>query len=150
MAIDNTMFVVGNITGAPDLGFGSKGTAYTRFSVAQNQRVRNDEGKWEDGATTFVRCVAFNEYAENIAQLDKGTRVIVIGRMQQNDWKPEPTDEDPDPKVRTTLELIVDSCGPDLRWATATVVKNARKGPEVPPAVDPDAEASEGADEEPF
>jgi single-strand DNA-binding protein len=59
--------------------------------------------------------------AENVAQsFRKGTRVVVVGRLQQRSW------DDPDGNRRSVFEVQVDEVGPSLRWASATIEKSQR------------------------
>jgi single-strand DNA-binding protein len=67
--------------------------------------------------------------AENAAEsLGRGSRVLVSGRLEQRSW------ETPDGDRRSKVEVIADEIGPSLRWATAQVTKNERKGPGGEPA----------------
>ena len=62
--------------------------------------------------------------AENVSEiLIKGARVIVTGRLEQRSW------ETPDGDKRSKVEVIADEIGPSLRWATAQITKNERRGP---------------------
>ena len=62
--------------------------------------------------------------AENTSEsLQKGSRVIVTGRLEQRSW------ETNDGEKRSKVEVIADEVGPSLRWATAEVKKNDRRGP---------------------
>jgi single-strand DNA-binding protein len=62
--------------------------------------------------------------AENVSEsVTKGSRIIVTGRLEQRSW------ETPDGDKRSQVEVIADELGPSLRWATAQVVRNERRGP---------------------
>jgi single-strand DNA-binding protein len=62
--------------------------------------------------------------AENASEsLGRGSRVIVTGRLEQRSW------ETPDGDRRSKVEVVADEIGPSLRWATAQVTKNERRGP---------------------
>jgi len=62
--------------------------------------------------------------AENVSEsLQKGARVLVTGRLEQRSW------ETPDGDKRSKIEVVADEVGPSLRWATAEVRKNDRRGP---------------------
>jgi single-strand DNA-binding protein len=61
--------------------------------------------------------------AENVAEsLQKGMRVMVVGRLQQRSW------DDQEGNKRSAFEIQVDEVGPSLRWATASVTKSQRSG----------------------
>jgi single-strand DNA-binding protein len=52
--------------------------------------------------------------------LSKGSRVVVIGRLQQRAWTAE------DGSARSTVEVLAEELGPSLRWATATTTSTTR------------------------
>ena len=121
MASDNTVTLVGNITDDPELRFTPSGAAVANFTVAVNRRYKNNEGQWEDKLDGFFRCNCWRDMAENVAQsFRKGTRVVVVGRLQQRSW------DDPDGNRRSVFEVQVDEVGPSLRWASATIEKSQR------------------------
>jgi single-strand DNA-binding protein len=121
MASDNTVTLVGNITDDPELRFTPGGAAVANFTVAVNRRYRNQEGQWEDKLDGFFRCNCWRDMAENVAEsLQKGTRVVVVGRLQQRSW------EDAEGNKRSAFEVQVDEVGPSLRWASAQVTKSSR------------------------
>ncbi len=120
MSSDNTITLVGNITDDPELRFTPSGAAVANFTVAVNRRI-NKDGQWEDKLDGFFRCNCWRDMAENVAEsLQKGSRVMVVGRLQQRQW------EDQDGNKRSSFEIQVDEVGPSLRWATATVQKSSR------------------------
>jgi len=120
MASDNTVTLVGNITDDPELRFTPNGSAVANFTVAVNRRINRD-GQWEDRLDGFFRCNCWRDMAENVAEsLQKGMRVMVVGRLQQRTW------EDAEGHKRSSFEIQVDEVGPSLRWATASVQKSRR------------------------
>jgi single-strand DNA-binding protein len=59
--------------------------------------------------------IVWRDQAEHAAQsLAKGSRVVVMGRLQQRSWTTE------DGSARSVVEVVVEELGPSLRWATAT------------------------------
>jgi single-strand DNA-binding protein len=65
----------------------------------------------------------WRQYAENVAEsLQKGTRVIVTGRLKQRSY------ETREGEKRTVVEMEVDEVGPALKYATAKVNKVQRGG----------------------
>ena len=122
MASENTVTLVGNITDDPELRFTPSGLPVANFTVAVNRRVPKDGG-WEDKLEGFFRCSCWRDMAENVAEsLQKGSRVMVVGRLQQRSW------EDQDGNKRSTIEVQVDEVGPSLRWATARPERSQRSG----------------------
>ena len=123
MASDNVVTLVGNITDDPELRFTPSGAPVANFTVAVNRRSRNQDGTWNDKLDGFFRCNCWRDMAENVAEsLQKGTRVVVVGRLQQRSW------EDQEGNKRSAFEVQVDEVGPSLRWATAKIEKTQRSG----------------------
>ena len=120
----NTVTLIGNITRDPELRFTPSGQATATFGLAVNRRWQNRQsGEWEE-ATSFFDVVCWREMAENASEsLARGARVIVTGRLEQRSW------ETAEGEKRSKIEVVADEIGPSLRWATAQVQKNDRRGP---------------------
>ncbi|HUA95122.1 MAG TPA: single-stranded DNA-binding protein [Acidimicrobiales bacterium] len=151
---DNSVTLVGNITRDPELRFTNTGQPTASFGLAVNRRWQNRQTQeWEE-STSFFTVVCWREMAENVSEsLGRGARVVVTGRLEQRSW------ETPDGDRRSKVEVTADEVGPSLRWATAQVTKNERRGPangargggrqaSPPPREEP--QAGYGTDEEPF
>ena len=151
---DNSVTVVGNLTQDPELRFTPSGIAMARISLAVNRRWMNrNTNEWEEEAS-FFNATCWQEMAENVSEsLQKGSRVIINGRLQQRSWETQ------DGERRSVVEIRVDEIGPSLRWATASVTRTPRRGgdnwgggggrPAQRPA-GPVARDSYGPDEAPF
>ena len=123
--------------------------AKIRFAV--NRRYQNRDGEWQE-ETSFFGGTLWRDMAENIAEsLQKGTRVIVTGSLEQRTWETQEGEK------RSTIEVRIDDIGPSLRWATASVTRTPRGGgdggggggaPQQPAA--PVAKDDWGPDEAPF
>ena len=117
--------VVGNLTGDPELRFTPSGSAVANFTVAETPRKFDRQtNEWkDDGPANYFRCTVWNEYAENVAEsLKSGMRVIVTGRLKTQEFVGK------DGEKRTSPNNVeVDEVAPSLRYATASVTKNARK-----------------------
>lgn len=120
----NSVTLVGNVTRDPELRFTASGQATATFGLAVN-RVWNDRQTNEKKeAVSFFDIVCWREMAENASEsLSKGARVVVTGRLEQRSW------ETPEGEKRSKIEVVADEIGPSLRWATAQVTKNDRRGP---------------------
>ena len=120
----NSVTVVGNVTRDPELRFTASGQATASFGLAVN-RVWNDRQTNEKKeAVSFFDIVCWREMAENASEsLSKGARIIVTGRLEQRSW------ETPEGEKRSKIEIVADEIGPSLRWATAEIRKNDRRGP---------------------
>ena len=63
----------------------------------------------------------WRDQAQHAAQsLTKGSRVVVVGRLQQRAWTAE------DGSTRSVVEVVAEELGPSLRWATATTTRATR------------------------
>ncbi|HUY64812.1 MAG TPA: single-stranded DNA-binding protein [Acidimicrobiales bacterium] len=124
MSNGNSVTLVGNVTRDPELRFTPTGQATATFGLAVNRRWQNRQTQeWEE-ATSFFDVVCWREMAENASEsLSRGSRIIVTGRLEQRSWETAEGDK------RSKVEVVADEIGPSLRWATAQVTKNERRGP---------------------
>ena len=132
--------------------------------MAVNRRWHNRQTtEWEE-AVSFFDVTCWAQLAENVAEsVQKGTRVLVTGRLDQRSWETEQGDK------RSKVEVVADEIAPSLRWATATVTRNERRdgdsfgggggsggggggggGSSRPVANEPPAGGDYAPDEEPF
>jgi single-strand DNA-binding protein len=103
----------GNLTDDPELRHTEAGIARAMFRVAMSGR--------RDQEPSFFTVVVWRDQAEHAAQsLTKGSRVVVVGRLQQRSWTAE------DGRARSVVEVVAEELGPSLRWATATPSRATR------------------------
>lgn len=123
MAQGNHVTVVGNAVGPPELRFTQGGAAVATFGLAVNRKWQNRQTQaWEE-AVSFFNVTCWGQLGENVAEsVQKGTRVTVVGRLDQRSW------ETPEGDKRSAVEVVADEVGPSLRWATCQVVRNERSG----------------------
>ncbi|MGG7450577.1 single-stranded DNA-binding protein [Plantibacter auratus] len=124
MSNETIITVVGNLTSDPELRFTQNGLGVVNFTIASTPRTFDKaSNEWKDGEALFLRCSAWREFAEHIAgSLTKGTRVIAQGRLGQRAY------ETKEGEKRRSIELEVDSIGPDLRYATVQVTRAPQSG----------------------
>ena len=124
MAGEVVVTIVGNLGGDPELRYTQGGIAVVSVNVGSTPRTYNrTTNAMEDGETVWVRCTAWREVAENVAQtLTKGTRVVVTGRLKAPNAYQSASGE-----ARASLELEIDEIGPSLRYASAVVTRRARE-----------------------
>jgi single-strand DNA-binding protein len=150
--MSNNVTLIGNLVDDPELRFTPSGVAMAKLRFAVNRRWRGNDGEWQE-QTSFFNGTVWREQAETVAEsLQKGTRIIVSGRLEQRTW------ETPEGENRSVVEVQIDEVGPSLRWATASVNKTQKSGGGdfggnsggggVPPA--PVAREDYGPDEAPF
>ena len=103
----------GNLTDDPELRHTEAGIARAVFRVAVSGR--------RDQEASFFTVIVWRDQAEHASQsLSKGSRVVVVGRLQQRSWTAE------DGSARSTVEVLAEELGPSLRWATATTTRATR------------------------
>jgi single-strand DNA-binding protein len=103
----------GNLTNDPEVRYTDSGIARAIFRVAVSSR--------RDQEASFFTVIVWRDQAEHASQsLSKGSRVVVVGKLQQRSWTAE------DGSARSTFEVVADELGPSLRWATATTTRATR------------------------
>jgi len=103
----------GNLTDDPEVRSTESGIARARFRVAVSDRREQE--------ASFFTVILWRDQAEHAAQsLSKGSRVVVVGRLQQRTWTAE------DGSARSTVEVVAEELGLSLRWATATATRAPR------------------------
>lgn len=99
----------GNVTQDPELKFLDNGSARLSFGIAVNYYWNDRDGERQE-KTSFFNVVAWKELAEYSAEvLEKGMRVIVIGRLEQRQY----TTQDGD--TRNIIEVSAEEIGPNVR-----------------------------------
>lgn len=121
---DNEITIIGNLTREPELRFTTSGTATCGFGVAVNRRyIQNNE--WVDAPTNFFNVTVWGQYGENVAtSLVKGDRVIVKGRLEFRKYTNK------DGIEVTTHDINADEVAPSLKYATASMTRTQRTGPD--------------------
>lgn len=120
---NNQVVFEGNIVRDPEIQFGkTNNNSYTRNAIAvtRSKKVGDD---WEEETSFFDFSILDERLAENFCDtFQKGDRVIIAGRMEQR------TVEQDDGEKRSYFSVIVDVAGPSLKWATASITRNEKKG----------------------
>jgi single-strand DNA-binding protein len=116
--------IIGNLVDEPELRFTSGGKAVASFTVAESKRIKQPDGTWVDGPSTFWRCSIWESAAENMTEsLHKGQRVIVVGDISDRSFETKQGEK------RTVKDVTATEVGPSLKWATAKVEKTGGKSP---------------------
>jgi single-strand DNA-binding protein len=86
MASLNKVMLIGNAGKDAELRYLSTGTPKSEFSLAVNNRRKNQAGEWED-QTEWFNIALFGDQAERISQyITKGKSLYVEGRFQTRNW----------------------------------------------------------------
>ena len=108
----------GNLTDDPELRHTEAGIARVMFRVAVSGRREQE--------ASFFTVIVWRDQAEHAAEsLSKGSRVVVIGRLQQRAWTAE------DGSARQVVEVVAEELGPSLAgapwwWHLSRVPANSR------------------------
>lgn len=84
----NKIILVGNLTKDPELRYTPQGTSVASFRIAVNRQFKQGEETKKE--VTFIDVVVFGKQAESCGQyLNKGSSVLVDGRLQERRWETE-------------------------------------------------------------
>jgi single-strand DNA-binding protein len=105
----NLVQIRGNLGKAPEFR-AEVGTGLAIFQLAHNRFVPN-QGESSNGSsgkaeyskrTSWFRCVAWGNMAEKVAQLEKGARIMVTGRLESHSW------QDKLGQLQSRVEVVVE------------------------------------------
>lgn len=103
--------LVGNATSDCEIAYTPRGDARATFTLAVNERIKNEDGTWGDGDATFYRITAWRQQAENVnTQVGKGARVIVVGKLKPRMYETKSGEQ------RMSLEVTADEVGVSLKF----------------------------------
>ena len=89
MANINQVVLEGNLVKSAELSRWPDGTAYARFTIANNESYKDQNGQWQS-IPSYFDCHCKGSYAEAMSKyLLKGKRLSVTGRLKQNRWQDE-------------------------------------------------------------
>lgn len=122
MAGETIIHITGNLTNDPELRFTPSGKAVANWTIASTPKTFDrQKNEFVDGETLFLRCSAWGDLAENIAEsLTKGMRVMVEGKLKSRSY------ETKEGEKRTVIEVAAEEVAPSLRWASAKVTRTTR------------------------
>lgn len=153
--------LIGNATGDAELKYFTGGTAKATFSLAVN-RYWNDESGEKKEQVSYFNIEGWRYTAEDIARVvEKGIRLVVVGKLEQQSWEDKETGEKRSKIVVIADHVAVHSMsietlerrrgGSAAGIAEESVSTASRKAPQQPAkkAARP-ATRREDLDEEPF
>ena len=102
MASLNRVFLIGNLTRTPELRYTPSGTAVADLRLAVNRNYTTQGGEKRE-ETCFLTVVVWGKQAESCGEyLDKGSPIMVEGRLQTRDW------ETKDGQKRSVVEVVAE------------------------------------------
>ena len=82
----NAVMLAGNLAREPELRETQSGFQILQFTLCTTRTRKNGEGVWEE-YPIWTECKMFGARAASLKQyLHKGTRVYVIGELNQEQW----------------------------------------------------------------
>lgn len=119
---------VGNLVAEPEIRDTREGKPWAAFTLVTSDRKQDQSGNWVDGDATYLDCVTFAHGAGNLGGLAKGTRLMVSGKLKQQNWEK-------DGQKRSKIQLVVDEVGVSTKFGSVTFQKAAHGGSGVPAGV---------------
>src|SRR5512132_369285 len=105
----------GNLTEDPEVRYTEAEIARAMFRVAVSARREQE--------ASFFTVIVWRDQAKHAAEsLAKGSRVVVVGRLQQRTRTAE------DGSARSVVEVLAEELGPSLWWATAAPARITKNG----------------------
>lgn len=121
----NKIILIGNLTRDPELRYTPQGTSVCSFGIAVNRRYKQGEETKEE--VTFINVVVFGKQADICGQyLNKGSAVLIEGRLQERRWETE------DGQKRSRHEVVAQNVR-FLSKKQGVADFEAERGVEVPP-----------------
>jgi len=105
---DDQIILAGNLTATPVLRYTkTSNKAVVNLRVARNY-PRDDQGNQRPAE--FFDVEVWENQAEHVAHLPKGSRVIIVGRFKADNWTSE------DGTVHHGFRIVADEVGASARW----------------------------------
>lgn len=83
----NKVIICGNLGQDPELRYTSNGTAVAKLRIATNENWTDNDGKRKN-TTVWHNIVVWRKQAESSKNfLEKGSKVLVEGRLQTRSWE---------------------------------------------------------------
>ncbi|MCI0548005.1 MAG: single-stranded DNA-binding protein [Candidatus Rokubacteria bacterium] len=98
----NKVFLIGNLTRPPELRYTPSGTAVADLRLAVNRNYTTQGGDKRE-EVCFLTVVVWSKQAESCGEyLDKGSPILVEGRLQTRDW------ETKEGQKRSVVEVVAE------------------------------------------
>lgn len=108
------------------------GSTGARFRLSSSDRVKTDQGVWEDRDQTWTTIKVWGKNSDYVlSTLKKGQEVIVVGTIREESWT------DKDGNKRSSYELNADHIGATVFTMARSNMTNANVNPSSVTAEDP-------------
>lgn len=117
----NRVNISGNLVRDAEVKQTATGTAVCQFTLASNDRRKNEMGEWVD-KPNYVDCAMFGTRAERLGpMLRKGKYAAIDGRLSYRSWEAK------DGGKRSKLEVVVDEIDLGPKMAGPAPVQSVAK-----------------------
>lgn len=114
MSQTNQVILEGNLTAEPETQQTQSGQTLTKFRLANNQSRKNGD-TWES-VPHYFSVTTWGHTAERAATLTKGSGVVVVGRLNFEQW------QDKDGNNRNTVTVTANTVSATQRIETPEAV----------------------------
>lgn len=122
----NRVMLIGNLGKDPEVSYTASGIAVAKFSVATNERWKDESGNTQE-RTEWHNIVVWGKLAEVCGQyLKKGSKVFLEGRLQTRSWD----DKNSGTKKYMTEVIVQNMVMLDAKGTGADVVPEVDSGTE--------------------
>lgn len=121
----NKVILMGRLTKDPEISSSASGTTFARYSIAVD-RKHKQEGEPD---ADFFNCTSFGKQAEFVDKyLKKGTKIIVSGRLQNNNYTNKEGKKVYEVRIMTEEVEFAESKGSQTQQNTTTNFLNVPDG----------------------
>lgn len=114
--MSNSIQIVGALQDDPELRFTSSGKALTTITVRDTEKAREGVPR----KSHFFDITCWGDLAEHVASsLEKGDRVIVSGKLEQQKWEDKETG-----KQRSKIAVVAFNVAAELSYSDVSVVRS--------------------------
>jgi single-strand DNA-binding protein len=115
--MSNSVVVTGALQNDPELKFIANGKAVVNFTV----REAGATVKGEKRDSSFYDVTVWGDLAEHVASsLEKGDRVIVSGKIEQQKWETKEGDK------RSKIVIVAFQVGAELSYTEVEVIRSEK------------------------
>lgn len=98
----NKIVIMGRLTFEPTVKATTSGVTMTNFSIANNRSFKKGDGSFGE-EVCYLDVTAFGKTGEFAQKLTKGNKVLVEGRLKQEEWQTQNGEK------RRSYKVIADS-----------------------------------------
>ena len=107
----NKITLVGNLGDKPELKFTQSGTPLATFSIATTEKYMDKSGESKD-RTDWHKIAVWGKQGQIVSDyLDKGRKVLVAGKLRNNNWESKEGVKHKDYEILADKVLFLDNNG---------------------------------------